>query len=153
MIVIEWEQREKMIDRKVIAKVEEHLGIKFPQDYVEWAKKYHGGGPKNIEAFIDSGKFKGMSFYMLCSYNPEAPYHYILEDYEIYVKEAKLPDKLIPFGVDSGENLYYFDFRDGIQQPKIVWHDKDFHPDEYPESLVYICDTFTQFLSMLYDEE
>jgi cell wall assembly regulator SMI1 len=137
---IEWFFVHSPIEDKEIFEVENILGIKFPDDYKECVKKYHGGSPK--PSSFDFKERKGAVFNNLLSFDPYDKYDYIVKVRNIV---EGMVEGVYPFAADPFGNFVCFDYRDEKNNPpKVVFWD---HEIAY---ICHICDNFTDFISKLY---
>ncbi|ETA69193.1 SMI1/KNR4 family protein [Methanolobus tindarius DSM 2278] len=140
---IEWLFILDPIGDKEISEVENIFGIKFPNDYKECIKKYHGGSPK-LSCF-DFKERKGAVFNNLLSFEPNDKYDYIVKIRNIV---EGMVECIYPFAADPFGNFICFDYRDGKNKsPKVVFWD---HEIAY---VCHICDSFTELISKLYKHE
>jgi cell wall assembly regulator SMI1 len=142
MIKIVWERVVGSVDEKTIAKVEEKFSIRFPQEYKECVMKYNGGHPvPNVFYFTDEGEG---CFDHLLSFTSDPNIEDVYDIISDYV-----PEGIIPFATDPFGNDICFDYRKNKQRPNIVFRNQDEIGDE---AIEFICETFTEFLENLHDE-
>ncbi|MCY6485230.1 SMI1/KNR4 family protein [Clostridium aestuarii] len=140
---LEWDFTSKKISQETINRVQEKLGVKFPEDYLKCVKENNGGYP-SLNLF-DFTKKEGAVIKVLLSFDLNE-YENILEVYK-WVKDS-LPSKVYPFAADPFGNYICFDYRTNKEEPIIVfWDNKEANSEN---CIVYICDTFTKFLLKLY---
>lgn len=147
---IEWYTRMDSVGDEEISEVEDLLGIKFPDDYKECVKKYHGGCPKP-EAF-DFKKRKEAVFSRLLTFDPDDTDYYIPNNLD-WIKD-RLVNNIYPFAEDPFGNFICFDYREeSTQSPKVVFWDHEVAFQSPEEAISYICDSFTELIYKLYRSE
>lgn len=140
---ITWRRVHDPLNEQIISKVEQSFGIEFPLDYKKCIIKYNGGSP-DPDAFKFKDDGTGQFGYLLSftrEPNIEKVYGLIAED---------LPEKVIPFAIDFAGNKLCFDYRGNKQSPSIVFYD---HEEEGEDAIELICNTFTELLETLHDDE
>ncbi|MCK8827923.1 SMI1/KNR4 family protein [Natroniella acetigena] len=141
---IKWIFDKGSISKEIIKKVEDELGVKFPEDYKKIVKRNNGAQPD--PDVYDFAERKEAVFNSLLGFNLEEKGN-ILDVYND-VKD-RLPEKIYPFADDPFGNLICFDYRENLENPKIVfWEHEQLEGD-----ISYICDSFSELLSKLYDPE
>ncbi len=138
-----WRNYKKIKDNKMIENVERYFRVLLPKDYIKIVKNFDGGRTnKNLFKIDNSEEVFGN---MLTLY--ECKYTNIITNYE-YVKD-RLIDGIIPFADDPGGNLICFRYIDKKLKDIVFWD----HEIEEPEkNYKHICNTFTEFLDMLYED-
>lgn len=107
----------------------------LPEDLKSCIMEYNAGVPSRSS--FDMGENKGMVFGGLLSFNEgdeDSIYDYI----GLFEIEPRKKLKMFPFGVDPAGNFLC------VKEGKIVFYDHE------TDRTIPVCDTFTQFLSMLY---
>lgn len=130
-----------------IERIERYFKIKLPEDYVKCALKYNGGTPDAFNIFDingDSGSFQN-----LIDIRENSPHGDIIESYE-NIKD-RLIGKIVPFGKESCGNLICFDYRNSTENPSVVFWDHERAFLNPAEGLTFICNTFSEFLDLLYE--
>lgn len=140
---ITWRRVHDPLNEQIISKVEKSLGTELPSDYKQCIIKYNGGSPDpSVFNFKDGGT--GQFGYLLSftgDPNIEKVFGLISED---------LPEGVIPFATDFAGNKLCFDYRETKQSPSIVFYD---HEEEGEDAIELICNTFTELLERLHDDE
>lgn len=143
--IVEWIEPDEPINDEVIQNVERYFGIIFPQDYKECVKLFNGGYPEPDVFTIEEDD--DIVFSCLLSFtNEEAN---IVEVYEIATKY--LPKGVFPFAKDPFGNLICFDYRQDTESPIITFYDKEIEDEE--NKLFRICDTFTELIERLHEDD
>lgn len=138
---------EEKIPWEHLEEVEEELGIRFPESYVQIVLEHNGGipVPGYYEVEGPNGK-KILNGIQLIFFEPdEFPEEdNFVKEYRYHVKEYGFPEGVYPFA--EGEGWTCFDYRNAPDgEPKIVWWSykldkKTFYP---------VCDTFSELLNKL----
>ena len=144
---LSWKYYDEDLSDSDIKAVEEELGVKFPNDYIECIKKYHGGAPEKDCFTFDSVKYGEMGSCLGVLLRLDQKKEENILDTMKNLND-QLPKKIIPFGDDGGGDFMCFDYRDikEEQSPKVVyWH----HELNTEESISYLAQSFTEFIKML----
>ncbi|MFD1408844.1 SMI1/KNR4 family protein [Kroppenstedtia eburnea] len=139
---ITWEGSEDTVDDDVIEEIEKKLGIKFPLDYIDVVKQYHGATPDPSK--FDYGDERRSGYFdRLLSFNPEE-YESVQRLSLDFVKDEDTPANIIPFGMDAAGNLLCFDYKTSNSAPSVVYwlHEEN--------KLAPISESFTHLLDRLY---
>ncbi|CAM3914800.1 1,3-beta-glucan synthase regulator [Bacillus luti] len=139
----------KEITDEHIQQVEQYLGVKFPNDFIECVKKYDGGYPR--PKVFDIQGLDESTFNDLLTLHIDDKYS-IVQKYE-NIKD-RLMDGVYPFTSDSFGNFICFDYRSNPESPTIIFWDHE--EEEIEDSLYPVCSTFTELLNSLHafeDEE
>jgi hypothetical protein len=118
----------------------------LPDDYIEFSRIHHGGAPVDKVIKLDDGG--ELVFGWLFCFD-EDKYINILEVNNDLWDEHGVPKEIIAFANSPFGDYYCFDYRESRENPKIVFYDHELDPQEEPEAIEYICDSFTDFLSRL----
>lgn len=144
MTGLTWEYVEEAADLNEINKVEDILGVKFPEDFIQCAIINHGAMP-TLNTFDFEG-YKGASVGELLSFNSSSSI-YVLNIFNDI--RDRLSDRVIPIANDPGGNFICFDYRKKFVPTVVYWdHERAFENPN--QSVTYICETFTEFLNKLY---
>lgn len=144
-----WKRTIGELDMNDINKVEKHWGVTLPDDYKQCCINNHRGRPN--PCVYDFEYKTGALFSYLLSFKEDNSY-YILKDYN-NIKD-RLVDNVYPFADDPGGNFICFDYREGKDKtPKVVYWDHELAYEDPATAIFYICDTFTELLSKLYESE
>lgn len=136
---MDWTCEERIITDSMIETVEKKLQVKFPEDFLGIIKKYDGGYPEPDQITVN-GREEAVN--NLVSFLEEDPC-YIIDIFEETEFFSEM--NLIPVAEDGMGNLYCYDFADG--KSKIVFWDA-----EIPTKKEFVCNTFTEFIEMLHEE-
>lgn len=160
MYRINWKNKKGEIDDKIIQEFENKFGVEFPKDYIECVRYNQGALPEPCFFKVNE---KERIFGELLSFEINSKGNI----YNTYTRIREgLPKKVIPFATDPSGNFICFDYVDGETEPKIVfWYheisvaEDDLDEEELEnnmldelqrEAIVYICDSFTDLMNMLY---
>lgn len=139
-----WDFVDGEIGREAIAKIETYFDILLPNDYIECALVNHGGSPdRNI--FEREGHGDDVLNALLSLNSQEK--RYIVNVY--HNVRDRLLDKIIPFADTPFGDLVCFDYRNGKENPTVVFWDHEVAYQDKEKGISYICDTFCEFLSRL----
>jgi cell wall assembly regulator SMI1 len=143
-----WENCRAELSDKRIGAVEAVLGVRLPEDYTKCIKKHHGGTPKPSRFTFRDQKLGEMEscLGMLLSLD-ENDSENLVDTWRDLA--SQLPRTIVPFADDGGGDFICFDYRNLHQKtaPVVVyWH----HERTQPESLTGLCDSFSDFIKMLY---
>ncbi|MCL2360111.1 MAG: SMI1/KNR4 family protein [Candidatus Bathyarchaeota archaeon] len=141
-----WFSYEPVSDEDIVA-IEFVLNVKFPSDYVECAKKNHGGSPSH-QVYDFVGR-KEAVFNNLLSLD-FGKNNGILNVYN-NVKD-RLVNGIYPFAEDPFGNLICFDYRNNDDIPKVVFWDHELsheNPENLGKAITPICNTFSELLAGL----
>ncbi|WBW95933.1 SMI1/KNR4 family protein [Oceanirhabdus sp. W0125-5] len=123
-----------VIDPSIIEELEAELGVVFPDDYKSVILQHNG-------ASIVPFAFKVGE--MVESINN---FHKVDEKY--HFSDERLPDGIIPFARDAGDNQICFDYREG--NISILFWDYG-SPKNDGLDLSLIANSFKEFLDMLFE--
>lgn len=124
----------KAIEPSVIEELEAELGVLFPDEYKALVLKHNG-------ASIIPFAFKVGE--MVESINN---FHNVVEKY--HFSDERLPEGIIPFARDAGDNQICFDYRDGTIS--ILFWDYG-SPKNDGVDLSLVANSFKEFLNMLFE--
>lgn len=149
--MVNWVERREKLSAENFAEVEKILGVRLPQDYIDWFQQYNAIENRNAHILIDDEPYHFDEFYDLDEI-PEEVEAWFEDDEEL--KETNL---LVPFGFDSALNPYCFYYGQKKEHPIIIWFSSDeaiselFNGAELNLDLVrYVRPTFTEFINDLY---
>ncbi|MGE7856262.1 MULTISPECIES: SMI1/KNR4 family protein [Bacillus] len=137
---------ENTITDKQIKQLEQNLGVKFPNDFIECVQKYDGGYPTPDTFTIPNQDENSLNNLLTVDSNRK---YSILETYN-HTKD-RLPNKIYPFARDPFGNLLCFDYRNNPISPTIVFWDHE--EEEIEVATSPVCSTFTELLDSLHDFE
>lgn len=121
----------------IIRKLEDELGIKFPIDYVEFIKDNN------------SARVRPKHFRVNDNVESINNFHNVSEAY--HFTDERLPEKVIPFARDAGDNQICFDYRNGNKISVLFWDYGSPKNDGLDLSLV--SESFGDFLNALFEFE
>ncbi len=137
---MKWIHDEHKITDEMIEKVSRMLNVDFPVDFLSVIKKYDAGYPCPDSVTVDGND---ESVNNLVSFM-EGDSSFILDIIE--ETENFKESNLIPIAEDSFGNLFCYDFSE--ENSKIVFWDHEIN-----NSKKFVCNSFTELLQMLHDEE
>jgi hypothetical protein len=141
---LNWNHCQRPVMDKVIQSVEQYFQITFPKDFIACVKKHNGGYPSR-KAFDFEGH-AGAVFLALLSFNRDEEGN-IIEEYQD-IRE-RLPQRVVPFGLDPFGNYLCFDYRRSAMPTIVFWDHEKFSED----AISYVCDSFEELLHKLYDPD
>lgn len=159
---LEWEYADANVPAEEVKKVGLQFGFLLPEDYIECVK-VNGGASVFPEEF-KVGEIE-RCFGNLFSFDKESS-EYIVKSYHLY--KPALPRDVFPFAIDPAGNLICFDYKDHKENPIVVFWDHEnawekemlMHEERLTEeqaeerardNVLYIADSFTEFLHSIYD--
>lgn len=118
----------------------------FPQDYLDCILEYQGGTPSLRH--LDIENYGSIIFNNLLVFVPFDDLD-ILDKYNIV--RYNISERLFPFALDEIGNSLCFDYRTSNENPTIIYWNEMKHSKNNPqEVLFYVCNSFTELLSLLY---
>jgi SMI1 / KNR4 family (SUKH-1) len=149
--MVEWIKRDEEIALEDFAQVEAKIGIRFPQDYKNWVKRYSRPKSGHAHILINDEPYHFDDFFDLEEIVDEVEELYVGEE------EYKELGLIVPFGFDSALERYCFYYSQGNENPIIIWFSSDdtlseiFDGKELDLDRVKIVrTTFTDFINDLY---
>jgi len=157
-----WKFVRELENKHSIEVVEKRLGIVFPEEFKSLVLLFNNGTA--VPASFDTKHLRGKSFGEILNFNLDSEWN-ILSEYEL-IKD-KLPLQVYPFAGDPGGNYLCFDYRDGYENPTIVFwdHEQIFeieddeliipdHEKEYEYyRLEFVANNLKDLLNKLYGDE
>lgn len=128
------------LTRERLAEVADRLGVRFPADYIEVVRTHQGGAPDPAVVALADGTETTFSMLLHFEDQPEG-----LDLLGIVEQSDLLPEKVIPFAADPGDNYFCFDYRLTDVAPPVVFFATD-DPDAEPASL---ANSFTDLIDSL----
>ena len=152
-----WKSVQQVKDPGNISKVEQEWDVKFPQEFKSEIVEHNYGSP-NPNSF-DTEHLKGKSFGRMLDFNLDREDN-ILDEYNLI--KNNLPPYVFPFAGDAGGNYLCFDYRNGSDNPTIVFwdHEQIFEiedneliiPDHENENQYYRLEFVSENLQELFDK-
>lgn len=142
-----WLNTDPPVDASVIRSIGIRLGVDLPNDFVEFAKIFHGGQPR-IGCFDytdDSGPSQS-GLEILWSFVLEREWNFLSVNER---QPVEMPAGLIIFGEDGGGGCICFDYRKAGTYPPIVFWSND---TESAETVAPLAATFAEFIANLKDD-
>lgn len=125
------------VSADIIKILEEEIGVDFPLDYFEFIKENNSARvrPKHFRV---NGCVESINNF----HNVRESYHF---------KDERLPEKVIPFARDAGDNQICFDYRNENKVTVLFW---DYgNPSNDGLALSLISESFSDFLDSLFEFE
>lgn len=132
MTELSWKYVKPLQNPNAVEEFETEHNVSFPEDLKEVIKKYNNGRP-SLKIF-DSESGKEHEFKKLLSFNV-----YDVENIYSFIDTDRQEKNFIPFANDPAGNLI------GLYNGKIYYWLSEL------DQIEYLADTFTSFLSKLYD--
>ncbi|MBX4162504.1 MULTISPECIES: SMI1/KNR4 family protein [Priestia] len=159
---LEWEYADREVSENEVEESGRQLGFHLPKDYIDCVKI--NGGASVLPEEFNVGNVE-LCFGSLFSFDKKSS-EYIVQKYELY--RPMLPKKVFPIANDPARNLICLDYKNNIDNPIVVFWEHENVPEKEVlmeekglieeqveerarSNVFYIADTFTDFLSELYD--
>jgi SMI1 / KNR4 family (SUKH-1) len=142
---------EDKLNPDVFSDLEKLTGVKMPNDFVEFYCNHSAIESTEGDLFIDVDNEP-------FQFDDLFPVEYMIEKVEQLLQHGLNPNQqgvVIPFGYDSALNWFCFHFENGTSTPNIIWMNSEQLVLEGSQlsGIIKVRDTFTNFLSDLYEEE
>ncbi|MBZ5482364.1 SMI1/KNR4 family protein [Bacillus sp. T_4] len=140
----------RRFDHKDLERVEKKVGASFPEEYVNFLRKYNGG---EVEDSIVKLPFEEIESFILSSFfgTRVEDINDILSCYDMY--EGRVPKGSIPIGRDVGGNIVCLNLNRERYGYIFLWdHDieLEFEDNEMEiQDLYYVAPSFNDFLHMI----
>lgn len=139
-----------LLNETRLADFEINLGVRLPEDYRKFLMDHNGGIPEPSTFWIKDGidSSEVFQFYGI----HDGPEWLSLENY-IIGKNFGIPEHLLAIGDDGTGNTICLGIS-GNKKGVVYFIDHEIHPFEEPNSytgVTRIADSFTQFISQLFD--
>lgn len=146
---IKWRKvRNKAVDN-TIEKVENRLDVVLPSDLRDCILEFNGGRPTPY--LFDFSDRKQVVFANLLDFSLMKEIN-VLSIYESV--KNRMIELVYPIASEPGGDLICLDYREGKDKtPKIAYWDHELAFEDPATAIFYICDTFTELLSKLYESE
>lgn len=119
-----------------VRRLENSLNVVFPKSYVEIVLE-NNGAYVSPHSFVAGNRIESINNM------------FSIEDEYEFVDE-RLPESVVPFGRDAGDNLLCFDFR-ARKDPGIVFWDHEI--EEIEEAITFVSDSFAEFLDSIFEND
>ncbi|GAB4203260.1 MAG: SMI1/KNR4 family protein [Roseiflexaceae bacterium] len=141
-----WRSAHPPIEEEIVQNVEKELGVKFPDEFIECVKKYHGGYPtiNRFDYLDDAGRKTTSGLSELLSFDLQYEWNILRENKE---PPEEMPKGLVIFGTDGGGGYICFDYRERTNNPPVVFWS---HDTPSAETVIPLAHDFATFLAMLY---
>jgi len=128
-----------------IGAFESHFNLRLPPDYVSFLKQTNGGHPE-IDSFRSWGAEQD-TLWSVSRFYHLSPDEDDLEGLWRATGEWQraISEKVVPIASDPGGNQILLDYSSGSPTVELCIHDDNF-------KLVYLNDTFSSFLDMLFSD-
>lgn len=140
---LEWFEPPTPCEDSDIANLEAHLGVVFPKDYRLFVATSGGGSP--VETDFDINEPRGVFNASIGVFLTVADGKYGIAETLRNIEERKI-DGLIPVAESGGGDFVCLDYRESDSPVIAYWHHGRHGLDD---ELVIVCDTFSEFLSLL----
>lgn len=151
--MISWPKLDKSLSKEDIVQFEKKIGVKLPQDFIEWYSQYDLSDKHELVIDVQGET---------CGLDGIYPIEMVIREVDDFFEEDKTyKDKgtAIPFAFDSILSQYFFFYPTGNKKPSGIFfrhHDYEvtdlFHGNNVKESF-YISSTFQEFLNKIYIRE
>lgn len=134
-----WFEPPQVVDEAAIAAVEHAVGVRFPADYRDFARRFQGGVPLESDFPLPDPRQHTGSVGMFLSL--------AFDDVDSVVRahgdlSDRLPERVIPIAVDGGGDYMCLDLRSG-SGAVVYWHHER---DEFTG----VAPSFAAFIDMLF---
>lgn len=146
---IAWEYKRTPVTEEVLSEKEKFLGIRLPDDFRGVFMENHGAEPIPDLYYAPNGNSR--SFGALLPLEEDEDEIEFTEANGPYMKrEHSMPGEVVIFAHDPAGNFLCFDYNQLIDgYPAIIFWDHEVEGGNAKK----ICNTFTELLHMLHDEE
>lgn len=167
--------RDTNISDKIVSELENIWNIRFPDKYLQITAQHDGS---KIKILGDNGEWKEgiisipgwRGKYAVVEFLGYANAVAVTSTgvfiaYNAYKECLPEPNRILPFAIDGGGNLFFFDYRKNAKEPAIVFLDheraiteEDLSAEdlekkplkEWQESNLYpVCNSFSEFLDLI----
>jgi SMI1 / KNR4 family (SUKH-1) len=144
---LDWREPGEPVDPEEVRAVGKVLGIEYPDDYVDYVSQNSGSWSARIGGFTvkntEMGEIgDGIGFLLVPALGGDYSVGEIIRAVEFW------EPSLIPFSESGGGTYVAFRLRDKLP-PDIVYFDPHLGPPE--ECTFFLANTFSEFLTLLYD--
>lgn len=141
-----WENCHAELDDHTISTVEAQLNCTFPDDFKAVVKKRHGGSPEPCNFTYEDPDIGTVETCIaeLLSFDIKYEHNIVRIQRDL---SDQLPEGIVPFAADAGGDYICFDCRGqkAIAPTIVYWS----HESDPSVSLIFLCNTFSEFLEML----
>lgn len=122
-----------------LAEVQDRLGVRFPDDYIEVVRTNQGSTPDPSTVRLSDGTTTSLD--MLLPLRAESGLDVLScsEDSDV------LPERVIVFALDPGDNIFGFDYRSTDVDPPVVF----FAIDDPAAESEFLAASFTELIQSL----
>ncbi|SDX04934.1 SMI1-KNR4 cell-wall [Marininema mesophilum] len=149
--MMKWKKMSTPISDEAMAEVEKQLGVKLPQDFVEWTQQFEG--PESDHVWVDvNDEAQDVEGFL----GPKS----IIYDANLFFEDGDKKYRefgiAVPFAVDSIASKYFLFYPKGSESPSGIYFkssdvDNSAVFDENGiRSELFISNTFQGFLDQLY---
>ncbi len=137
-----------------ITSLEKKLGVTFSEDIKNYYLKHNGGTPEP-DTFPATDEYEPIIISSFLSMKEDSSGGGTLEEtYEKGISKGYLPNDLVPFAVDWGNNYLCFDSMGKVYFfATDSWFDDLSTEENINKNKRLLCDTFNQFINSLVDED
>ncbi|MFD1397028.1 SMI1/KNR4 family protein [Kroppenstedtia eburnea] len=146
---ITWDYKRTPVTEEVLSEKEKLLGIRLPDDFREVFIENHGAGPVPEYYYAPNGNSRNFGF-LLALDEDEDEIEFTEANSPYMKREHDMPHEVVIFSIDPAGNFLCFDYNQLIDgYPAIIFWDHEVEGG----NLKKICNTFTELLDMLHDDE
>ncbi|WP_283750954.1 SMI1/KNR4 family protein [Bacillus cereus] len=142
---VKWIMSKPLEDEKAVVRFENMLEIVLPDDYKLCITNYDAGRPRpNV---FDTAQRKELVAKALLSFD-QSNVENIWDTFENI--KNQLPKRIVPFMSDQFGNYVCFDYRNS-NEPTVVFWDHELSHQNITEEIIYIANSFSEFVEGLYE--
>ncbi|CAM4168887.1 SMI1/KNR4 family protein [Bacillus paramycoides] len=142
---VNWIMSKPLRDEKEVSRFENMLGIVLPEDYKVCVDYNNAGRPRpNV---FDTAHRKELVAKALLSFD-QSHVENIWTTYENL--KNQLPKLIVPFMSDQFGNYICFDYRTSNEITVVLW-DHELSHQNITEGIIYIANSFSEFVEGLYE--
>ncbi|MCT8137670.1 SMI1/KNR4 family protein [Anaerobacillus sp. CMMVII] len=137
-VKIDWKFEKAVATDRILAQLETHFHVSFPEAYKQLVKQHNGARPRPNVIKTTAGKERVIKTFLTVH-----PTKGGIKDVSEWLY-GQLPDDLLAFASDPFGNYFCFHFRTPETEPSIsFWH----HETQHGE---VVADSFREFLGKLF---
>ncbi len=129
--------------------IENKFNIRYPIDYVDFAKLNQGKAPEICGVPVGSGESMLTTILNFENKPDEESYFSSIIGKHELITDENYDALIIPFAETGGASIFCFDYRESKDKPSIIFLDWDYFGDGDEEAIILVAKDFTEFLSLL----
>lgn len=140
---------------RAIARVEQRLGFRFPEDYRQVLAAHAGQTPAEVEIALGAGTVVLNNLLHVGEEGSTHPDTFHMRALQIEDWADGVPGlerALIPIAAGPSQGVFCYDIRRGTARPPVVYVHFNFDPDE-AGAIRHVADTFAELLGKLHTRE